>query len=432
MTAKVLFVDDEQNILSSLQRLFMDEDFCVDTAGSGGEALAILGGGGDYAAIVSDQRMPGMTGTEFLARARELAPDARRILLTGYADINATIDAINRGGAGRYITKPWNDGELLQAIRESVETHRLLRENRRLADVVNRQNEELKEWNGNLKQRVLAQTSELRRRNDELSGMVGRLKQNLTATIGVLSSLIELHNRGMESHSRNVSLIAERAARLHGLPDDDAEIIGTAALLHDIGKIGTYRETVLQGIDELSGNALAEYRLHPVRGEMALAAVEELREASLLIRHHHECFDGSGFPDRLQGSAIPIGAQLIGMADWVENGTRRHAADNRVDLALAELNMQLGSRFDPALYPAIAGALREVDTVGMSRTGMIEMAVPPSALRAGMVLARELHSGTGLFLLSKGTVLDPAKIHALEHYFRLDPPRDGITVLVAG
>src|SRR5512143_3889480 len=104
---KVLFVDDELNILRSLERLFMDEAFTVTTAGSGEEGLSLLRDDPAFGLIVSDQRMPGMNGVEFLSRAREIAPEALRIVLTGYADLNATMDAINRGGAYRYITKPW-------------------------------------------------------------------------------------------------------------------------------------------------------------------------------------------------------------------------------------------------------------------------------------------------------------------------------------
>lgn len=113
---RVLFVDDEENILKSLGRLFMDEDFEVITAPSAGEGLRILMETRNVGVVVSDQRMPGITGVQFLEQVRGMVPEALRIMLTGYADLAATVDAINRGGAGRYITKPWNDEELAAEI----------------------------------------------------------------------------------------------------------------------------------------------------------------------------------------------------------------------------------------------------------------------------------------------------------------------------
>ncbi|WP_291316625.1 response regulator [Desulfuromonas sp.] len=108
-TIHVLFVDDEKSILNALQRLLMEEDYEVITANSGEEGLEILREEERIGLIVSDQRMPGLSGAQFLEQAKEMAPEALRIMLTGYADINATIDAINKGGACRYISKPWDD-----------------------------------------------------------------------------------------------------------------------------------------------------------------------------------------------------------------------------------------------------------------------------------------------------------------------------------
>src|SRR5664279_1029096 len=259
MSVKVLFVDDEENILRSLGRLFMDEEFETVTAGSGGKALELLGNDRDFAVIISDQRMPEMTGSEFLALAREASPESQRILLTGYADIGATIDAINKGGASRYITKPWNDGELLQTVRDSVNRYLLLQENRRLTELVRIQNEELKEWNGNLKHRVLEQTGDIRKKNGELQEMIDRLRKNFEGTIDAFSNLVELHNPEARSHSRIVARIAERAAGLLGLPEQDAETVRVAALLHDIGKIGISLGPSLMGAVDLNGHEPAEY-----------------------------------------------------------------------------------------------------------------------------------------------------------------------------
>lgn len=119
-TSTILVVDDEENILRAIVRLLMEEnDINVLTAGSGSEGLSVLQAHPDVALILSDQRMPGMTGAEFLQQAKSLVPEAIRMVLTGYADINATMDAINKGGASCYITKPWDDGMLVQTLTEA-------------------------------------------------------------------------------------------------------------------------------------------------------------------------------------------------------------------------------------------------------------------------------------------------------------------------
>lgn len=428
MSVKVLFVDDEENILRSLGRLFMDEEFETVTAGSGKKALEILGNDHDFAVIISDQRMPEMTGSEFLALARDVSPESLRILLTGYADIGATIDAINRGGASRYITKPWNDGELLQTVRDSVNRFMLMRENVRLTELVQSQNEELKEWNGNLKHRVLGQTGDIRKKNEELQELIDRLRKNFEDTIDAFSNLVELHNPDARSHSRIVARIAVRAAGLRGLPEQETETIRVAALLHDIGKIGISLGPSLVGSVDLNGHDPAEYLLHPVRGQAAVDGVEDLRKAGMLIRHHHEHYDGSGFPDRLRGGEIPPGAQLIGMADYLEISLRCTCGDNAVELALAELEKRLGSWFDPALFPVVAEAALDICDALQTKKNLVEREVSFTGLFEGMVLSRDICSGTGLLLLSRGTKLDADNIQALNRNYRLDPPKGGLFV----
>jgi len=128
----VVCVDDEHSILRALQRLLMDEDCEVVTALGGAEALDILAHTPDVALIISDQRMPSMTGVEFLSQAKEVAPQALRVMLTGYADINATMNAVNEGEIWRYLTKPWDDGALILLVRDSLQRYHLEQENVRL------------------------------------------------------------------------------------------------------------------------------------------------------------------------------------------------------------------------------------------------------------------------------------------------------------
>ena len=127
----IVVVDDEPNVLRSLYDLFR-LDYRVHTFEHAAEALEALPKLGDVAVILSDQRMPGMTGVEFFAKAQETHPAATRLLVTGFADINAVIDAINQGHIARYLSKPWETGELIAVVRRAVEQHDLLVEKNRL------------------------------------------------------------------------------------------------------------------------------------------------------------------------------------------------------------------------------------------------------------------------------------------------------------
>ncbi len=143
MKQAIMFVDDEQNILNSLMRLFRNEDYEIFTATGGADALKIIEEN-EIALIISDHRMPEMSGVELLSKVVEVSPDTIRIMLTGYADLEASIDAINKGEVYRFITKPWKDEELRLTVRQSLEYRELMLANRTLTRTVKRQHQILK------------------------------------------------------------------------------------------------------------------------------------------------------------------------------------------------------------------------------------------------------------------------------------------------
>lgn len=122
----VIVVDDELNVLQSLRRIFRREPYQLICAGSGAEGLKLLKELANVAVIISDQRMPEMSGSEFLAQSRQIAPDAIRILLTGYSARESTISAMSEGGVSHYISKPWEDKILIQTVRDAVMQHHKL------------------------------------------------------------------------------------------------------------------------------------------------------------------------------------------------------------------------------------------------------------------------------------------------------------------
>jgi len=428
---KVLFVDDEKNILSSLRRLTMDEDFETLVAGSGAEGLEILAREENIGLVVSDQRMPEMTGAEFLARARELHPDIPRIVLTGYADVSAAIDAINKGGACRYIRKPWEDQELLQIIRSEVDRFRLQQENKRLQEIIRAKNEELEDWNRRLKARVLEQTGEIRKKNEKLYAHNTRLKKTLRGIIEALSNLIELRDKSLNSHAENVAALAREMATGMNLPEAERDCIYEAALLHDIGKIGIPDELLHGRIEDMSAPDVERYMQHAILGQTAIDGIIDLRPAGVLIRHHHEWYDGSGYPEGRKGEDIPLGARIIAMADYADRLLGPSPSQAAVKKAIGSIKELCRSRFDPDLLPHLEKPLLELYGQVVYADGKVGMILDPKDLRPGMLLAEDLYSGTGLMLLKKGTNLQEPQIESIHRYHLLDPFPGGVTVLVA-
>lgn len=427
---EVLFVDDEENILKSLRRLVMDEPYEVHCAASGARALEILTERPEIGIIVSDQRMPGMTGVELLARSHAVIPNARRVLLTGYADITATIAAINKGGAHRYVAKPWDDQDLLGVLRDEARQYLLVEENRRLSRIVAEQNEELKQWNANLKERVLDQTAVIRRRSEEIAASNTRLRKSYDDMIAAFSGLVELLSPSLRNHSRNVAALSEAIAREVGMTAVEIETVRVAALLHDIGKIGIPEAILLKRSLSLDAKEYEEYNRHSVRGQTAVDAVEDLREAGILIRHHHEHLDGSGFPDGLVGEAIPLGARIIAITDMFDRIIEHHVGETALDIAFLKLEPAIGLRYDPKFFSHLKKHARYVYFSRCEGGITVEDEVAPGNLLEGMILAQDVVSGTGLMLLAAGVVLDESKIEALKRYYRLDPPSSGVRVLV--
>lgn len=430
----VLLVDDEPNILQALQRLLRRETFRIVTAGSGEEALQLLSQLRGVAVILSDMRMPYMNGSEFLKRSREFAPESVRILLTGYSDISDAVDAVNQGGISRYLSKPWNDTDLLQTLRTAVESYTLNHENKKLQELVRRQNKELQDWNQNLKERVLQQTAAVRQKNEELHNSVKQQKEAFQSLISSFSSLVEMRGTRSRQHAANVAKLSVLVAGEMGFPKEEQEVIRTAALLHDIGEIGLSERIMLVNPESLSQDDFVEYSQHPIRAQLLIDPIEELRPAGILIRHHHEMFNGNGFPDHLAGERIPIGARIIAYADLMDRAARQ-CSGNIADQALQWTDIHVGKSLDPALRTLFHKFTKYVYFPPPKFAGGLESGerdVKLDDLEPGMILARSIYSGSGILLLQVGITLDAKHIGALRRYFELDPTDEPIYILRAG
>ena len=421
----IMLVDDEENILHALKRLLMDEDFDIETATSGEAALERLTTLENVGVIVSDQRMPGMTGALFLGKSQEIVPHAQRILLTGYSDINATIEAINKGGAGRYISKPWDDDELIQAIHDAVSLYMQGAERRRLNEIINQQKQEMEEWNASLKKRLLQSTTTIR----EQSQAIKRLDNKAPTAVfsHMFDNFFEVMGDRNAVHARTVGILVTDVAHKIGLDAETVASFHLAALLHDAGKFGALSATPHKYLDDMSENEFSNYRQHTLRGEEMFSRVEELAAILPLIRGHHESFDGKGFPDGLKDEQIPLGARLIAIADHIENSART-VEDFQASYALMTAKYCSGTLLDPHLVPKFKDITRTVFLEGKKTGELSEVEINYMEIMPGMIVSREVKSGSGVLLMQRGGVLDTAGIAMIQRHLRKNPPPNGIFV----
>ena len=403
--ATLLFVDDEPGILSSLRRLFRPHGYRILVAESGALGLAELEKT-PVDLVISDMRMPEMDGATFLKAVRQRWPDTVRILLTGYADVTSTVAAINEGEIYRYVSKPWDDTEIVNTVREALERYRLKQENLRLTALTQSQNEELKGLNASLEQKVAERTAELRQALSFVEQSHGELKKSFLTSVQVFAGLIELRSgptgSRLAGHGRRVADMARNLAQRLGMGDVEVQNIMLAGLLHDVGKMGLPDDLLGKAFNTLSQDQRALVMKHPVIGQNILIAIDKFKDAAILVRHHHESFDGNGYPDRLAGMSIPQGSRILAVVndyDSLQIGTLVQRP-LRPEEALAFIADNRGKRYDPATVDAFLKLISET-----RKSGPTELPLRTMHLKPGMVVSRDLPHRDGYLLLAKGSVL---------------------------
>lgn len=435
----ILLVDDEQSITKSLQRLFRKERYNILTASGGQEALDMLAGLDKLVSlIISDQRMPGMTGAVFLEKAKALAPDAVRFLLTGYSEIKDVLDAVNKGEIHRYLTKPWNDEELLIQVRRSLERFEIESENRRLVELTARQNQELSELNHGLEKKIEERTLELLQKSKALEEANESLARGFVDTIRLLFSLVETINPKLGSYLSFVGQLARRIAQEFGMDQQELDQIEIAGILHDIGLLGIPRRVFEKEEQDMVEAELILFKQHPIIGQICLQPVEKLEVAGNIIFCHHENYDGTGFPSGLLADQIPLGSRIIHVAAdyagmlrrWPESipeirqksikylghSARQINTQNPKKLIQEIIKQILIKRsfreYDPEVVKKLV-KIQEADSSEKDNSVSKSISVSLKYLKPGMTTAKDLRTSDGRLLLARGITLKPELIAAI-------------------
>jgi response regulator RpfG family c-di-GMP phosphodiesterase len=396
--SSVLLVDDEPGVLAALRRVLRARGFEVLCASGGQEALKVLERE-RIDAIITDMRMPGMSGAEFLKASLALAPDAVRVLLTGYADVGSAAQAINDGEVFRYVTKPWDDAALMQSLREGLARRALDRERDASCAAAEERAEHLRAINVDLAAQVAVRTG-------ELAAVLGD-RQGLSRTVRLLSSLAAQRAGLTAPCPRRVVRRVRSLGPSFGVAGPALRDLTFAALLQDIGKLSLPDTLVRQPLDALGPDDRQQVLGHPLAGEASLQALPLLQDAGAILGRINENYDGGGVPGACRGHDIPLAARLLRVLTDYE-----HYLAGAIDLealtpqqACGRLRQHRGTRYDPMVVDGFLHAMHQ-PLAGRARKALIAS----DGLRPGLVLAQDLVSRSGSLLLGQGCELTPALI----------------------
>jgi len=303
MPEAVLFVDDEENVLRSLVRTFSDHDLVIRTALNGADALELMRRE-SVAVLVADNMMPGMRGLELLELVKEVSPATVKIMMTAYTDLPTMVEAINRGEVFRFVMKPWDNRELVSIVQDGMKRYQVL--------------------------------ESLRRENE--------------AVLYALAETIELKDPYTKGHCERVARYALLIANALNLPEEMQNDIRHGSWLHDCGKIGV-PETILNAARKLNGEEISTIRRHPEWGAEVARKARMSPTVINIIRHHHEQYDGRGYPCGICGRSIPLEARIVTIADMYDavTSTRPYHEPLPPEEARSTLRRCSGIRLDPQL-----------------------------------------------------------------------------------
>ncbi|MDC7235089.1 MAG: response regulator [Spirochaetales bacterium] len=330
---KILIIDDDVSLQKVLGIQLENGGYESSVAESGQRALELLAEGSyQPECILSDIKMPGLSGLDLLPLLKEQYPLVPVVMLTAHTDLETGLKAM-RSGAYDYITKPVRRQTLFETIERALQYYDVEQENNKLK-------EENRRYQENLERNIEERTR-------EVIDAYQALKDTNLAVVKVLAETIEAKDQYTRGHCNRVRMLSRELASHYNLSEQEIEVLEYGALLHDIGKIGI-PEKLLNKCDILDKEEKAVFEDHTVIGEKILSIIEFFNPCLTIVRHHHERWDGSGYPDGLKGEEISLLSRIVQVCDSFDamTSTRPYRGELPLDEALGELKKGRESQFD--------------------------------------------------------------------------------------
>lgn len=349
ITECILLVDDDDAMRSVLKRHLASFGLQADAANSGTEAVRLMQDN-QYGLLITDISMPEMDGMELIGHATTNYPEMDILALSGYSELYSFTDLVT-AGATDFMAKPFQRNEL-QAKLQRIFRERSLRD-------------------------ALAESRE-------------KEKNFLFSIVESLAMSLDEKDEYTHGHSRRVTHLSIQLAEHTAEKDIDLELLRLSGVLHDVGKIGI-PDKILTKAGNLTDEEFDAIKKHPVIGAQILQPMQSnprMVEIINIIKHHHECYDGTGYPDGLQGEEIPYLARIIAIADSFDAMTSDRPYRKRRDVAsaLAEIRDNCGSQFDPQLGKMFVELMENSTSPPLYKTpGLLTPAVGQLNTRSGKI-----------------------------------------------
>lgn len=409
----VLLIDDDPDVLMALRKELRKLNLTVLTSLDAREGVS-LAKHHKPGVVICDIRMPELSGVEVFEAIHQISPDSARVMLTGFSELDTVVSSINRGHVNRYLCKPL-DAEMLQlTLSELVGLARVKLERIKAARELNNRAAELELLNSSLEHCISERIREFEQAKLFLDMSRREQKAQYFSAIKVFSGLTELRSPQLGAHSKRVAELARLIAIELGCDPNYVNEVYIAGLLHDVGKIGLSDEALFMPVGSLGKELRTELMTHCTKGQAVFAGLADMETIATMIRHHHERFDGEGYPDGILNQVIPIGSRILAVAEDYDELQQGWLAPKKLseDEALSFVMKSGESRYDPQVLQALPPALEKL----RAAPRLEERLLSGSELMVGQTLSRDFIGPDGYLWLSKEKLVSKHFIDQVKEY----------------
>ena len=388
--ARILLVDDEVNILSSLQRVLRKLPVDIRTAPDGETACDMMQSE-QFHVVISDMKMPGLSGAQLMQWTEANSPDTYRIILTGFSELDATIDAINLGKVQRFIQKPWQNDDLIEAVSDGIKSATLKAENKRLQALVEANNAALTTANEQLEAKV-------EKRTRQIYLTLRKLRRERKGIDKMLYNFIGINPSLSGEFALKVAKLASNLAMQLDLEEELEHNITLSGMLCEIGLLGAEREIIRTPFEALGIQQRERYFDQVNVASSILMPAEHLSDVADILMQQFERWNGKGYPSGLGETQISIGARILAVARdfwrYVDGRISSELLDHAK--ALDKIKQLAGKYYDPVVAKTLITHYEALVAEGNGHRHT------SAELEVGMVLLRSLFSKSHMLVLPEG------------------------------